>query len=118
MDEGNSENDEGREDEPQELTPQRPLMQLLKRSHGRITRTLGRRMLRLRLRKKDPEDAHTEGMKAKIEDKIKKKKEKGEGVAAVAGVGRVIGEDRVVEQLVDDQLVVHSRRTMYDYADR
>ena len=28
-------------------------------------------------------------MKAKIEEKIKKKKEKGEGVAAVAGVGRV-----------------------------
>ena len=57
-------------------------------------------------------------MKAKIEEKRKKKRERDEGVAAVAGVGHVIGEDRVVEQLVDDQLVVHSRRSMYDYADR
>ena len=54
-------------------------------------------------------------MKAKIEEKNKKKK--GEGIAAVAGVGRINREDRVVEQLVDDQLVVHSRRTMFDYAD-
>ena len=57
-------------------------------------------------------------MKAKIEEKRKKKKEKEEGAAAVAGVGRVIGEDRVVEQLVDDQLVVNSRRTIFDFADR
>ena len=56
-------------------------------------------------------------MKAKIEEKKKKKKERDEGVAAAAGVGRIIGEDRVVEQLVGDQLVVHSRRPMYDYAD-
>ena len=35
-------------------------------------------------------------MKAKIEEKRKKKK--GEGITAVAGVGRVNGEDRVVEQ--------------------
>ena len=38
-------------------------------------------------------------MKAKIEEKSKKKK--GVGIAAVAGVGRVNGEDRVVQQLVD-----------------
>ena len=54
-------------------------------------------------------------MKAKIEAKWKKKK--GEGIAAVAGIGCVNGEDHVVEQLVDDQLVVHSGRTMFDYAD-
>ena len=41
-------------------------------------------------------------MKAKIEEKRKKKK--GEGIAAVAGVGRVNGEDRVVEQLVDGSI--------------
>ena len=38
-------------------------------------------------------------IKAMIEEKHTKKK--GEGIAAVAGVGRVNGEDRVVEQLVD-----------------
>ena len=81
-------------------------------------------MHRMRLRKEEPEDAHTEGKTDILEEdegkdrgKRKKKKEREEGVAAVAGVGRVIGEDRVVEQLVDDQLVVHSRRTMFDYAD-
>ena len=36
-------------------------------------------------------------MKAKIEEKRKKKK--GEGIAAVAGVGRVNREDRVVDRL-------------------
>ena len=41
-------------------------------------------------------------MKAKIEEKSKKKK--GAGIAAVAGVGRVNGEDRVVEQLVDGSI--------------
>ena len=39
-------------------------------------------------------------MKAKIEEKSKKKK--GAEIAAVAGVGRVNGEDCVVEQLIDD----------------
>ena len=58
------------------------------------------------------------GMKAKIEDKKRKKKVRDEGIAAVAGVGCAIGDYRVVEQLVDDHLVVHSRITMYDYADR
>ena len=43
-------------------------------------------------------------MKAKIEEKRKKKKERDEGAAAVAGVGRVNGEDRVVEQLVDGSI--------------
>ena len=38
-------------------------------------------------------------MKAKIEEKSKKKK--GVRIAAVAGVGGTNGEDRVVEQLVD-----------------
>ena len=38
-------------------------------------------------------------MKANIEEKRKKKKR--EGIAAVAGVGRINREDRVVEQLVD-----------------
>ena len=57
-------------------------------------------------------------MKAKIEERKIKKKERDEGIAAVAGVRRVIRKDRVVEQLVDDQLIVHSRITMYDYADR
>ena len=38
-------------------------------------------------------------MKAKIEEKSKKKK--GVGIAAITGVGRVNGEDCVVEQLVD-----------------
>ena len=57
-------------------------------------------------------------MRARIEEKKKKKMEGDRGAAAAAGIGRVIGEDRVVEQLVVDQLVVHSRRTMYDYADR
>ena len=41
-------------------------------------------------------------MKAKIEEKRKKKK--GEGTAALAGVGRVNGEDRVVEQLVGQSI--------------
>ena len=41
-------------------------------------------------------------MKAKIEEKSKKKK--WAGIAAVAGVGRVNGEDRVVEQLVDGSI--------------
>ena len=41
-------------------------------------------------------------MKAKIEEKRKKKK--GDGNAAVAGVRRVNGEDRVVEQLVDGSI--------------
>ena len=41
-------------------------------------------------------------MKAKIEEKSKKKK--GAGIAAVAGVGRVNGEDCVVEQLVDGSI--------------
>ena len=57
-------------------------------------------------------------MRARIEEKKKKKMEGDRGAAAAAGIGRVIGEDRVVEQLVGDQLVVHSRRPMYDYADR
>ena len=50
-------------------------------------------------------------MKAKIEEKIKKKK--GAGTAAVAGVGRINGEDCVVEQLVAGSI----SRTMFDYAD-
>ena len=37
--------------------------------------------------------------KPKIEEKKKKKKERDEGVAAAAGVGRVIGEDRVIMQI-------------------
>ena len=41
-------------------------------------------------------------MKAKIEEKSKKKK--GAGTAAVAGVRRVNGEDRVVGQLVDGSI--------------
>ena len=61
MDEGKGKNDEGRKDEPQELTPQRPLLQLLQRDHGGISGTLGGGMHRLRLRKEGPEDAHTEG---------------------------------------------------------
>ena len=40
-------------------------------------------------------------MKAKIDEKSKKKRA---GIAAVAGVGRVNGEDRVVEQLVDGSI--------------
>ena len=35
---------------------------------------------------------------------ISSKKKKGAGIAAVAGVGRVNGEDRVVEQLVDGSI--------------
>ena len=41
-------------------------------------------------------------MKAKIEEKSKKKK--GAGIAAVAGVRHVNGEDRVVEQLVNGSI--------------
>ena len=40
-------------------------------------------------------------LRAKIDEKSKKKK--GVGIAAVAG-GRVNGEDRVVEQLVDQSI--------------
>ena len=54
-------------------------------------------------------------MKAKIEEKSKKKK--GVGIAAVAGVGRVNGEDLVVEQLVDGSISSTLTQTMFDYAD-
>ena len=43
-------------------------------------------------------------MKAKIEEKSKKKKRVGS--AAVAGVGRVNGDDPVVEQLVDQSVTL------------
>ena len=38
-------------------------------------------------------------MKARIEEKKKKKTEGDRGAAAAAGVGRVIGEDRVIMQI-------------------
>ena len=49
MDESQSKNDEGRENEPQEFSPKRPLMQLLQRTHGRISGTPGRKMPRMRI---------------------------------------------------------------------
>ena len=53
-------------------------------------------------------------MKAKIEEKRKKK---GEGIAAVAVVGRVNGRTVWWNNWLMDQLVVHSRRTIFDYTD-
>ena len=60
----------------------------------------------MQLREKEPKNAHLERktglLKAKIEEK--RKKRKGEGTAAVAAFGCGNGEDCVVEQLVDQSI--------------
>ena len=63
----------------------------------------------MRLREKEPEDAHFERKTVILEknegqDRGEEQEEEGVGTAAVAGVGRVNGEDRVVEQLVDGSI--------------
>ena len=63
----------------------------------------------VRLQKKEPEDAHLERKtdileKNESENRGEEQEEEGAGIAAVAGVGRVNGEDRVVEQLVDGSI--------------
>ena len=54
-------------------------------------------------------------MKAKIEEKRKKKK--GEGLLLSLGLGASTGRTVWWNNWLMDRLVVHSRRTMFDYAD-
>ena len=83
MDESKGKNDEGSQDEPQELPPKQPLMQLLQGTLGRIARTPGRRLPGMRLREKEPEDAYMEREADLLEENEghdrREKQEEGEG---------------------------------------